>query len=174
MITYKVGNLIAALNVGDVTVIAHGCNCFNTMKSGIAPKIAKAYPTMYDADQRTLKGDINKLGGYSAAILGEFKGGKPAIGFNLYSQYDWRGRLEGRMELRYDALEQALTKMAKRLRFAQESSKDPDSFWYGKDVNFRIGLPKIGAGLAGGDWAIIEDIIDRSLDGFDVTVYVLK
>ena len=29
----------------------------------------------------------------------------------------------------------------------------------------RIGFPKIGAGLARGDWAIIEEIIENNLEG---------
>lgn len=35
----------------------------------------------------------------------------------------------------------------------------------------KIGLPKIGAGLGGGDWAVIEEIINNVFDGYDVTVY---
>lgn len=37
----------------------------------------------------------------------------------------------------------------------------------------RIGLTKIGAGLAGGDWEIISQIIDEELAGEDVTLVVL-
>ena len=33
----------------------------------------------------------------------------------------------------------------------------------------RIGLPKIGAGSAGGDWAKISQILEQELDGEDVT-----
>jgi len=36
----------------------------------------------------------------------------------------------------------------------------------------RIGLPFIGAGLAGGDWDVIEDIINDELEGEDVTVVI--
>ncbi len=34
----------------------------------------------------------------------------------------------------------------------------------------RIGIPKIGAGLAGGDWARIAAIIEEELAGEDVTL----
>lgn len=34
----------------------------------------------------------------------------------------------------------------------------------------RIGYPKIGAGLAGGDWALIAAIIDEELAGEDHAV----
>jgi len=37
----------------------------------------------------------------------------------------------------------------------------------------KVGLPKIGAGLGGGDWSIISKIIEEELGEFDVTIYVL-
>ena len=36
-----------------------------------------------------------------------------------------------------------------------------------------IGLPKIGAGLAGGDWNIIKKIIQTELKDCKVTVVIL-
>ena len=38
----------------------------------------------------------------------------------------------------------------------------------------RIGLPKIGAGLAGGDWNVIQKIIEEELPGENVTIVVLE
>jgi O-acetyl-ADP-ribose deacetylase (regulator of RNase III) len=34
----------------------------------------------------------------------------------------------------------------------------------------KIGLPKIGCGLAGGDWNIVRQIIERELIDMDVTI----
>ena len=34
----------------------------------------------------------------------------------------------------------------------------------------KIGIPYIGAGLAGGDWNIIRPIIEETLDGTDTTI----
>jgi hypothetical protein len=34
----------------------------------------------------------------------------------------------------------------------------------------KFGIPRIGAGLAGGDWNIISKIIDEEMDGEDVTL----
>ena len=36
----------------------------------------------------------------------------------------------------------------------------------------KIGLPKIGSNLAGGDWNIIKEIIKKELKGCDVTVVI--
>jgi O-acetyl-ADP-ribose deacetylase (regulator of RNase III) len=38
----------------------------------------------------------------------------------------------------------------------------------------RIGLPKIGAGLAGGDWSTIEAIIQEELAGENVAIVEYK
>ena len=38
----------------------------------------------------------------------------------------------------------------------------------------RIGYPLIGAGLAGGDWGIIEKTISEELEGEDHSLVVLR
>lgn len=60
--------------------------------------------------------------------------------------------------IRYDALEKCLDKVCKNAL----------------DLNVSVHMPLIGAGLAGGDWTIIESIINRTLveKGVDVTVYI--
>lgn len=161
-IRYRVGDLIAAAQAGEVNVIGHGCNCMNTMKSGIAPKIAEAFPEAWRADQATRRGDKSKLGTLTEAFVND-----SLLVFNLYSQYTFTGRKEGKMDLDYWALRSALDMMAASLhakcRILDMATQD-----------LRIGLPKIGAGLAGGDWGIIYRTIEGRLRDFDVTVYVLK
>ena len=39
---YKVGDLIEAAKSGEINVFGHGCNCFCTMGSGIAPLIKES------------------------------------------------------------------------------------------------------------------------------------
>lgn len=161
-ISYRVGDLIAAAKAGEVNVIAHGCNCMNTMKSGIAPFIAKAFPEAWQADQATRRGDREKLGSLSQAFVAD-----DLLVYNLYTQYTFTGRKSGKMDLDYDALASSLSRMSASLhakcRILDMSFKD-----------LRIGLPKIGAGLAGGDWSIILPIIMTHLGDFDVTIYILK
>jgi O-acetyl-ADP-ribose deacetylase (regulator of RNase III) len=144
------GDLIQAGINGDVDLIIHQCNCFNTMKSGIAPKIAKAFPWAKEADDLTVRGDSDKLGTFSLGI------GKPLI-VNLYGQYDWRGRQCGIVETNYNAIHVALTDIAEGLTVDNFSGK--------------IGIPKIGCGLGGGDWSIVKPIIEDTLKDFDVYYY---
>jgi O-acetyl-ADP-ribose deacetylase (regulator of RNase III) len=64
----------------------------------------------------------------------------------------------GTPPIRYDALEKCLTKLDK----------------YAKDNEASVHMPKIGAGLGGGDWYVIEKIINKTLLDIDVTVYLLN
>ena len=145
------GDLIGLAEEGHFDMIGHGCNCFCTMGRGIAPQIAAAFPDAKKADNRTHKGDIRKLGDYSQGIWVDPDGNYQVIIFNIYSQYNYDARLK---PLDYEALTLALRKINHR--------------W--GNMNKRIGLPQIGAGLGGGDWNRIKTIIERELKDMDVTI----
>lgn len=163
MIKYRVGNLIDAAMSDDLNVIAHCCNCFNAMKSGIAPKIATAFPGAFDVDQATVRGAKNKLGDMTYSYDLTYN----TLVFNLYGQYGFWKRRKGEMDLDYEALNSSLHKMSallhSRCRILDMECSE-----------FKVGLPKIGAGLAGGDWSIISEMVERHLGWFDTTIYVLK
>ena len=144
MIKYVEGDLVR--DADQYEVIAHCCNCFCTMGAGIAPQIKHKFPEAYAADCTTTAGDQSKLGTIT------YTENTTPIVVNLYGQFDYKGRLQGRMDLDYSALRSALAAMKEKFT--------------GK----KIGLPMIGAGLAGGDWNIIERIIQEELNGEDVTV----
>lgn len=144
MIKYIDGDLVRDADQYDV--IAHCCNCFCTMGAGIAPQIKHKFPEAYEVDCETTSGDQDKLGTIT------YTENTTPIVVNLYGQYDYKGRQQGRMDLDYSALRKALGLM--REKFS------------GK----KIGLPMIGSGLAGGSWDIIERIIQEELNGEDVTV----
>ena len=137
-IKYVVGNLLELAPTFDV--IAHGCNCFNSMSGGIAYQIAKKYPIVEAADDETVGGDPCKLGGFSMITFEDF------IVLNAYTQYHPGANVD------YDAIRLAMNNINK-------------SF-----PNMSIGLPKIGAGIAGGDWDRIEKIIKEELVDMDITI----
>lgn len=151
---YKVGDLIAAAQAREVDVIAHGCNCYCAMGSGIAPLIKAAFPAAWKADLQTKKGSKDKLGTFSYAIQDSV-----IIG-NLYTQFGFWGRNKGLRDLDYNAMYDSMS-MFKHMLVQR----------FGDRV--RIGLPKIGAGLAGGDWNVIEAMVISTFGSLDVTVYVL-
>jgi len=141
------GDLIAMGKAGEFDVIVHGCNCFNNMDAGIAKAIRDALPEACAADLATEEGDDRKLGTCSYASVD--RDGLQLIVVNAYTQFDFTG--DGAL-VDYEALR--------------------DCFRWIKQ-NFsgrRIGFPKIGAGLAGGDWEMIAAIIDEELAGEDATL----
>lgn len=164
-LVYKVGDLISAAQNEEVMFIAHGCNAYCTMGNGIAPLIKAAFPYAYKVDCQTKKGDPKKLGSFSEADPTEFDIDTGPIVYNLYTQYGYWGRKEGKRDLDYNALYNALSGMAERLH----------DFDKGDMACHTVGLPKIGAGLAKGDWDIIELMIKKTLcqAGHDVIIYVL-
>ena len=141
------GDLIKLAEDGRFDVIIHGCNCFCTMGAGIALQIQSRFPAVFEADARTRPGDRSKLGTYtSARVEGN---GRKFIVVNGYTQFDYAGP---GVLADYHAI--AALFAAIKHDFSGQ----------------RIGYPKIGAGLAGGDWNRIRHIIDHALDGEDHTL----
>lgn len=142
------GNLLDLAEDGVFDVIVHGCNCQHTMGAGIAKQIKERFPKAYQADLDTPKGG-GKLGTVSAASLPDF------TIVNAYTQ-DFYGPTGQQAD--YDAIRSSMHYIK--------------TWFYGK----RIGYPRIGAGLGGGDWSVISKIIDEELEGEDHTLveYVAK
>ena len=159
MITKTIkGNLLDAFDRGDVDVIAHQCNCFCNMGSGIAPQIAKRYPSARIADNATAKGDSGKLGTFTRAIISRTVYGygiKEGLVYNLYGQYGYGG--EG-VNTKYESLKQAMQKMQQQLKNENDEGI--------------IGMPLIGCGLGGGDWEVVSKIINEVFSN-EVHIYVL-
>jgi len=143
-----VGDLLKNMDKHDM--VAHGCNAFCTMGSGIARSIRERFPEVYEADCETIEGDPTKLGTYTSADV--VVNGKTVTVVNLYTQYNY-GR--DKVQFNYVAFEKGL----KRLKqdFANNS----------------MAFPKIGSGLAQGNWKIIRSMIERIMEGEDVTIYYL-
>ena len=174
------GDLIQLANSGMFDVITHGCNCMCQMGAGIAPQMAKAFAC--DLYFMELKGsDMNKLGciDYQMNCVFEKDGQvriynplhdrlnfslegwthkKDVFVVNSYTQYNYgRNHSDGVLRpLDYEALTMCMRKINYRFK--------------GK----HIGLPKIGAGLAGGDWDRIKKIIQSELTDCIVTVVIYK
>jgi O-acetyl-ADP-ribose deacetylase (regulator of RNase III) len=141
------GNLIDLALEGKFDVIAHGCNCFGAMGAGIAKSIKEIFPEAYAADSTSKRGDYSKLGGLTHASC-ETREGRSVIVANLYTQYHWGlasaedAEPKDTRETRYKAIASALEKL--RVLAAGRPT----------------GLPRIGAGLAGGEWEVISKIIE--------------
>lgn len=159
MLNYKVGDVVDAIINGEVIAIGHQANCFNTMNSGVAKAIRLRLPCAWEADQLTVKGDRDKLGTISVGQLRDEAGQPTGVVYNLYGQYNYG--YDARSYTSYDHLELALIAMR-------------DDLLTGKDL-WNVGFPKIGAGLGGGDWDTIANIIEEVFDErFNITIYTLQ
>src|SRR5262245_7845040 len=134
------GDLLDLAVRGRFDVIVHGANCQCEMGAGIAKSIRALFPEAYEADRATKKGERPKLGTISVAEV--VRGSARFHVVNAYTQFDCRGR---GIRVDYDAVRSAMKLIKQR--------------FHGQ----RIGYPKIGAGLAHGDWDRLSKIIDEEL-----------
>lgn len=154
---------------GMFDVIAHGCNCWNTQKAGIAAQMSKHFNTddfsYYKMESPQFRGNFNKLGNIDWSAFVKVL---PTDTFyiqlpkhnsqlytdpnhyltvvNAYTQYDLGKNLD------YEALTLCIRKINHEFK--------------GKD----IGLPWIGCGLAGGNKVKVEKILRQELKDCNVTI----
>ncbi len=146
MLTFVKGDLFSS----DADIIAHGVNCRGAFGSGIAGIVAKLYPRARRLYIHKYKAKGWKLGDVQFVAQNDGK----CIA-NCATQLDF-----GYMKVcnaNYPAI-----------RACMESVKD-----FAKGKKATIALPKIGAGLAGGDWSIIKVILEEVFSDYDATVYYL-
>ena len=141
------GDLILLAQQGVFDVIVHGCNCHCEMSAGVARAVRDAFPEAYAADRQTLAGDRSKLGTISWARVERLA--SPLTVVNGYTQFDYSG---AGVLVQYEAVRSVMRQVKERFE------------------GQRIGYPKIGAGLARGDWNILSRIIDEELRGEDHTL----
>ena len=140
------GDLIKLAQDGVFDVIVHGCNCMHRMGAGIAKQIGQTFPAALRADKQTARSKT-KLGTYSSAVV---------EGLYVVNAYTQIAVGKSRSQSVKDRRMQALIDVFKLIK------RD----FAGK----RIGIPKIGAGLAGGNWTDISMTISEIMDGEDITV----
>ena len=143
MLKHTKGNLLDLAEAGDFDVVVQGCNCFNAMGGGIAREIRERYPHVAEVDAETIRGDYNKLGNYTKAIV-KGQGEHSFTVINAYTQFEMS---KGEDVFEYVAFALLLQKI-ERL--------------YG---NYSIGLPYIGMGLAGGQKKVIIPMIEYFAQG---------
>ena len=147
----RVGDLIELADRGEFDIIVHGCNCFHTMGAGIAYALQQKWPEVARVDKElTNYGDGTKLGTITVADV------KPGLRVvNAYTQYSYGAAI---MNVDYKAIESAFIEIER---------------WFGRE-EIRFGIPKIGAGLGGGDWNKISQVIADIMAGENITVVTLK
>lgn len=135
MIKYIEGDLLSVTQ----GVIIHGCNAQGVMGSGVALAIKNKYYgafQLYNDHHRYVPGGLK---------LGDIVWAMPETGLwiaNAVTQDNF-GRT-GQRYVNYCAVAEVFKKAVDRCR----------------ELNCSLNFPAIGAGLGGGDWAIIEELIN--------------
>lgn len=133
-------------------VVPHICNDVGGWGAGFVVALSRRWKEPEQAYRRL----IGRPGLYLGAVQTVEVEPKLWVA-NMVAQHGIGRRPDGSPPIRYGALRNCLAKVA---LFAQQH-------------NASIHAPKFGAGLAGGDWDIIEQIIREELValGLNVTVY---
>ena len=141
MIVYKKGDLLKS----DCNVLVHQCNCKGVMGSGIAKQIRDTYPLVYEEFKKDYDRGNAKLGNILSVEV-PLSDGTTRLIINIYAQDESEPRTIRHTD--YGAFAACLFKIK-------------DGFRYMNKREIKIGFPDhIGCGLAGGDWKIVERLIE--------------
>lgn len=158
MIKEITGNLIELAQEGAFDAIVHGCNCQGNMGKGIAKQIKNTFPKASKIDE---KGEIP---GTICSVM--YPNGLSII--NAYTQIYY-----GKANTKYKAFSiindfksEVFDTQDNRYDFIRSCMRSINTYYSGK----KIGLPLIGCGLAGGEWYIVKDILEKELCDCEVTV----
>jgi len=138
-------------------VICHQVNCQNAMGSGVAKAIYSVYPEVKEeyhkrCDQIPKR---NLLGSIQVVPIKSSTNHKMVI--NIFGQYDY-GRKK-KQYTNYHALKHAFTLIN-------------DMVESGTLLESELAFPHcFGCGLAGGDWAVVEDLMLKYMPSVDITIY---
>lgn len=129
-VVFERGDIFAT---DGIAAFAHGCNCAGAMGKGIAVLFREKWPAMYDEYRRRCLSREFQLGD---VFIWESQGDTV---FNLATQASWRSKAQ------IDAVQGSLALM---IREAEARHVEA------------IAMPRIGAGLGGLDWSLVQPVIE--------------
>ncbi len=144
-------------------LFVHGCNCQGVMGAGVAAGVRAKWPYVYKTyaalceqeDPKDLLGTIQ--------IVSTTEHGHINDAFRVVNAFTQLMPGFGR-QVSYDAIATCFEELNSILEIYRDNG-----------ITYRLIFPKIGAGLAGGSWNVIERIIDESVsDDFEKVLYVPK
>lgn len=146
---------------GDILSVKEGIivqqvNCQGVMGSGVAKAIRDKYPEVFLHYRAACDEAANPSELLGQSVVVHIPSDDHLLFVhNIFGQLNY-GR-DGAVYTNYQALDEGF----KLVRECAEVMDLP------------VHYPKIGAGLGGGDWEIISEIIERNLDGIDHTLWLL-
>ncbi len=136
--------------------LVHGCNALGAMGAGIAKAIRDRWPQCYNGYKTQIEMGLG-LGGVSTYVTPDKA---PKYIGNLITQEG----VGGVRAVNYAAITHSLILFIDNLRSLTQDGR-----------TLEIATPRIGAGLGGGDWAIIETLLKdiEQMMGVEFVVYDL-
>lgn len=135
------GDIFKLMQKGDAMM--HGCNTHGVMGSGIAATVRTLYPEAYNAYRGVYETSGLELGQVIPVFTGDGK-----IIINAMTQ-DFYGR-DSKRYASYDAIAECCVRIVRGIDVLNEK---PEYLY----------SPLIGAGLGGGNWNIIKEILREEL-----------
>ncbi|GGK24505.1 Appr-1-p processing protein [Deinococcus malanensis] len=160
MLTYRIGDATQPEGT-DPKVLVHVCNDQGHWGAGFVLALSRRFKAPESAYRAWAKGQADGQDPFELGRV-QFVNVEPTLWVaNLIGQHDIarQARATSVPPVRYAAIREGLSRVR---AFAQEHQAS-------------VHMPRIGAGLAGGDWTVIEGIVQDELasQGVPVTVYDL-
>lgn len=148
---YVNGDILTPVMNDRPTIVCHQVNCKGVMGSGLAKQVREKFPGVYGSYKGRCEAPYDNLGQVQiCSVLSE-------TGYliaNVFGQRNYGGALKN---TDYRALRKAFSFIA-------------DAY-----PLYTIRIPyKMGCGLGGGDWAIVEEIILETLHDKGVNVEIWR
>jgi O-acetyl-ADP-ribose deacetylase (regulator of RNase III) len=147
----KVGNLLH-VKAGH---IVHGCNAQGVMGSGVALGVKQDFPQAYEAYTQVYTKHGLKLGQAYPVLINPNLMIWNAVTQNLYGK--------GSRMVSYDAVEECFSVVN---YFIHEHEADQK-----QAPTMEVHIPLIGSARGGGNWEIIREIIEQTMD-YPVTLWL--
>src|SRR5574343_1416503 len=160
-IIYKTGDLLSA----SERVIVHGCNAQGVMGKGVAKCIKDRYPLAY-AEYRSVYETFGLTLGQTIWVVCD-----PHIVVNAITQEDYRRvATDPGVHVDYDAVRAVFHEINAVARMSKITNGVRKA--HGNVIIESVAIPLIGAGLAGGSWKKISQIIENECTDTQPVVYL--
>ena len=155
-VTYLVGDATDPIIIDNkLSVICHCCNSIGAWGAGFVLPLGKKYPKAKDSYKKYIESNKGKN------ILGTVdyvKVSNDIAVANIIGQPRLYPTKNGEIPLDYNALKNGFIDVIEK--FTSHS------------IPFSVHMPRIGCGLAGGDWNIVENIIKKTFLQHKIEVFV--
>jgi O-acetyl-ADP-ribose deacetylase (regulator of RNase III) len=160
---------------GTESLIIHGCNAQGMMGAGAAKAVRERLPFAYQAYREVYLMRGLRLGEVIWALNtgSDTLTMRSRIVANAITQQDYGS--EPKLYVDYDAVRaamRAVDEFCVRSQASQQSEEFIDIA--GLTPIYTVGMPMIGAGLGGGSWSRIAEIITAESQHFQAVVYRLQ